>query len=130
MASQTQTPKVAKSKPSKMRNRRVYLTPDGVAVEEDHGGPKTKIADSRKEHRRLLTLRKEAKSGQIQTLQCQKRFSLHAMGGKKVCSYVADFVYMRGGVRVVEDVKGMRTAMYKLKCKWMLLEYGITILET
>ncbi len=120
----------AKSKPSKMRNKRVYLTPAGRVVYQDHEGPKTKIADSLAEYRRLLVLQAEAKWGRIQHLQCQRRFTLHAMGGGKVCTYVADFVYMRNGVRIVEDSKGMRTAMYKLKCKWMLLEYGITILET
>jgi len=52
-----------------------------------------------------------------------------------VCRYEADFVYelldddgrWRG---VVEDCKGFRTDVYKLKAKLMLAVHGIEILET
>jgi len=51
-----------------------------------------------------------------------------------VCRYVADFVYLvcvkgRQAVPVVEDVKGHLTREYKLKRKWMQLEYGVIIKE-
>jgi hypothetical protein len=44
-------------------------------------------------------------------------------------SYIADFVYMRDGVKIVEDVKGVRTELYKLKRALMLERYGIRITE-
>lgn len=44
--------------------------------------------------------------------------------------YRADFVYVENGERVVEDVKGRITAMYRLKRAWLLAEYGIRIRET
>lgn len=45
------------------------------------------------------------------------------------CAYYADFVYKRNGVQIVEDVKGMRTEVYKIKKKLMLERYGIRIVE-
>jgi hypothetical protein len=35
----------------------------------------------------------------------------------KICSYVGHFRYGRDGVAVVDDVKGVRTAVYRLKRK-------------
>lgn len=32
--------------------------------------------------------------------------------------YVADFAYTEDGISVVEDVKGVRTAVFKLKAEW------------
>lgn len=73
--------------------------------------------------------------GKIQNLQTQIRFDLHAAGGVKVCSYVADFTYDEWdgtgwNIHVVEDYKGFKTDIYKLKKKWMLAEHGIEIRET
>ena len=59
----------------------------------------------------------------------QVTFLLHCPGGKIVARYRADFVYIENGRRIVEDVKGMLTAMYKLKRAWMLAEHGIRIRE-
>lgn len=86
--------------------------------------------DSKRERARWLVLWARKCAGQIADLRRQVRFDLHAQGGQKVCSYVADFVYTEGGRQVVEDVKGMKTPMYKLKRKWMAAEHGIEILET
>lgn len=44
-------------------------------------------------------------------------------------AYYADFVYRQNGETVVEDVKGMRTEVYKVKRKLMLERYGIRIQE-
>ena len=61
----------------------------------------------------------------------QWKFPLHTIGNKKVSSYIADFVYCeKYGSMVVEDVKGMRTPLYRLKRKWLEAEYGITVKET
>lgn len=93
---------------------------------------------SKKEAKRYWELRLLERDGTIEELQIQKRYDLHSLGGVKVCSYVADFVY-RAKQRnlfgwneelVVEDVKGFRTPLYRLKKKMMKAEYGITILET
>ncbi len=48
-----------------------------------------------------------------------------------VCVYVADFRYRAGpeGILTVEDVKGVRTPLYRLKKKLVEAIYGITITE-
>jgi len=46
--------------------------------------------------------------------------------GKK---YIADFVYVRDGKTIVEDVKGYRTAEYKRKKLMMKQRYDIEIRE-
>ena len=43
--------------------------------------------------------------------------------------YKADFQYWENGRRIVEDVKGVRTPVYKLKAKLMLALHGIGITE-
>jgi hypothetical protein len=45
--------------------------------------------------------------------------------------YVADFRYRSGpqGLLVVEDVKGVRTALYRWKKKHVEAQYGIQITE-
>lgn len=68
--------------------------------------------------------------GMIQDLVLQKRYPLHAGNGDLICHYVADFVYGEDGVTVVEDRKGFKTDIYKLKKKWFEAEYGIRIRET
>lgn len=45
------------------------------------------------------------------------------------CAYYADFVYERNGAQIVEDVKGVKTEVYKIKRKLMLERYGIRIQE-
>lgn len=43
--------------------------------------------------------------------------------------YLADFVYEKGSQTIVEDVKGMKTDVYKIKRKLMLYFHGIKIKE-
>lgn len=45
------------------------------------------------------------------------------------CSYIADFCYIQNGETVVEDAKGYRTEVYRIKKKLMLERYGIQIKE-
>ena len=52
------------------------------------------------------------------------------VNGTLIARYRADFVYIRGGRRVVEDAKGFRDRVYKLKRALMLACHGIEILET
>ena len=55
------------------------------------------------------------------------------VNGVKVCRYVSDFAYdQRQGAtteRVVEDVKGWATDVYRLKARLMLACYGIKVVE-
>ncbi len=44
-------------------------------------------------------------------------------------TYLADFVYEKGSQTIVEDVKGLRTDVYKIKRKLMLYFHGIQIKE-
>ena len=48
-----------------------------------------------------------------------------------VCVYVADFRYREGleGILTIEDVKGVRTPVYKLKKKLVEVIYGFRITE-
>lgn len=77
--------------------------------------------DSKKEARRYLDLRAEQEAGSISQLRCQVEFPL-TVNGQHICDYVADFVYYRDGVRVVEDVKSKVTKklpVYRIKAKLM-----------
>lgn len=85
--------------------------------------------DSGEEYRRFLTLRLLERSGEIQNLRRQVRYSLDA-GGIHISVYVADFVYAKGGVDVVEDSKGFITPEYRQKRRLMKEILGIEILET
>lgn len=74
------------------------------------------------------------KAGNIFNLTLQRPF-LISVNGHPVCAYVADFTYsIPGGdgflsKEIVEDVKGVRTAIYRLKKKLMLAVHGIEISE-
>jgi hypothetical protein len=92
---------------------------------------------SRKEHRRANELRMMQRAGLITNLREQVPYELipaqRSADGKvieRACSYVADFVYTdEHGNTVVEDTKGMRTDVYRIKRKLMLHVHGIRITE-
>lgn len=110
-----------RSKGSKYHNRKV--TRDGITF------------DSVKEYKRFCELSQLEKAGAITDLQRQVKFRLidsQRQDGKVVerpCNYIADFVYMKDGEKVVEDTKGVRTADYIIKRKLMLWVHGIRIKE-
>lgn len=84
--------------------------------------------DSKKEAARYSHLELMLRSGIIQDLALQPRFEIcpqHTWNGKtqRKKSYVADFKYIEKGVEIVEDVKGMRTAVYILKRSLFLTLY-------
>lgn len=85
--------------------------------------------DSSGEAKRYAELSMLEKAGKIRHLVLQQRYSI-TVEGVHICDYVADFVYSEGGLEIIEDFKGMRTAVYELKKKLMLAVYGITIRET
>ena len=47
----------------------------------------------------------------------------------RAMSYIADFVYKENGKEVVEDAKGFRTEVYKIKKKLLAYLYQIDIKE-
>ena len=87
--------------------------------------------DSKKEAKRYMELKAMEKVGSIQNLQLQVPFVLieKSKYGRSI-KYVADFVYDISGSKVVEDVKGVKTPVYKLKKRIMAEKYGIIVLET
>lgn len=95
------------------------------------------IFDSRKEADRYLVLKGMEEDGLIENLRRQVRYELvpaFDVDGKhyRPVYYVADFVYMdkETGKEVVEDVKGVRTDVYRLKSKLFARRYGMSIRET
>ena len=101
------------------------------------------IFDSKKEAERYIQLRAMRKQGDISGLELQKKTlrrksTVNAKGkpvpGKVVVkerSYYADFVYYdeRRKEYVVEDVKGFKTDVYKLKRDMMYWIHGIEVRE-
>lgn len=73
------------------------------------------------------------KAGKISELKLQPKFLLipKIKKGDRATYYIADFSYTRNGACIVEDVKGFKTAVYKLKIKLLLWKYpDIHFLET
>ena len=86
--------------------------------------------DSKKEAARYGELMLLAKAGAIQDLRLQVPFELiPKQAGERAVKYIADFVYTENGETVVEDVKGVRTDVYRLKKKLMLKVHGLRIKE-
>ena len=86
--------------------------------------------DSQAEHRRYCELRLLQQAGQIANLQVHVPYQI-VLNDVKIARYVADFVYddLETGQRRIEDVKGMRTDVYKLKKKLVEAQYGVEIYE-
>lgn len=92
---------------------------------------------SRKEHRRANELHLLQRAGLISGLREQVPYELipaqRGSDGKvieRACSYIADFVYIdKDGNTIVEDTKGVRTDVYRIKRKLMLHVHGIRISE-
>ena len=85
--------------------------------------------DSAKEARRWADLNLMVKAGEITDLKRQVRYPC-IVNGKLVCAYFADFAYRDSdGVEVVEDVKGFKTDIYRLKKKLVAAVHSIDIRE-
>lgn len=91
--------------------------------------------DSKREADRYLVLKGMEEDGAIEDLRRQVRYELvpafdvDGRHYRPVC-YVADFVYVEDGRTVVEDVKGVRTDVYRLKSKLFAKRYGTNVRET
>ena len=106
-------------KPSKYHNQKTK-TIDGI----EH--------DSKKEALRWMELQMLQRAGEISELRRQVSFELiPKQVGERACNYIADFVYVDNKTNrtVVEDAKGVRTDVYKIKKKLMLWRYDIRIKE-
>lgn len=86
---------------------------------------------SKKEANRFVELKLMERAKAIHDLQMQVPFPLIKKSpyGREI-KYYADFVYYEGDRMVVEDTKGYRTDVYKLKKRLMAEIYGIEIKET
>lgn len=72
--------------------------------------------DSKLEAGRCDDLHALQTAGQIERLTFQPEFPI-IINGRPVFKYVADFAYFTSQCRIVEDVKGMITPVYRLKKK-------------
>lgn len=93
--------------------------------------------DSRKEADRYLVLKGMEEVGLISDLRRQVRYELIPAFDVddrhyRPVYYVADFVYMdkETGKEIVEDVKGMKTDVYRLKSKLFARRYDANVKET
>lgn len=85
---------------------------------------------SKKEAKRYCELKLLEKNKIIHNLKLQVKYDFK-IEKIKICSYIADFTYNdQSGNFIVEDTKGFKTNIYKIKKKMMLAFYNINILET
>ena len=89
-----------------------------------YGAIKTEVDgimfDSKGESGRYMELKTLQSLGQIYNLEHQVTYEITAHG-ETICKYIADFVYQDvGGCTVIEDFKGVITAVFRLK--WKLLQ--------
>jgi hypothetical protein len=102
---------------SKYNNRRVN-TPDGWF-------------DSQRELKRWGELKLLERAGEIKHLRRQVDYELIPAGcGLRRIVYRADFVYQEKGREVIEDSKGYRDRVYKLKRRLMMWRHNVVIRET
>lgn len=69
------------------------------------------------------------RDGEISSLELQPKFYF-TYKDKKIFLYKADFSYIKDGEKVIEDTKGFRTPIYKLKKKLIEAQHGIMIYES
>lgn len=92
--------------------------------------------DSSKECMRYLRLKADLQDKKIANLRLQPKFTLqegftHEGKSIRALTYVADFSYHKDGQFIVEDTKGYRTEVYKIKRKLFLFKYPeIKFIET
>lgn len=94
---------------------------------------------SKKEARRYQELRLLERAGAVSGIQLQPEFPLYVWDtvnktATHIGKYVADFRYVLHSpsglmADVIEDVKGIKTPVYRLKKKMVEAQYGITVRE-
>lgn len=110
--------KTALTQPKKSKYRAIKTETNGI------------MFDSKHEAARYQELRLLEQTGEIENLRLQVPYILidKSKYGRAI-KYVADFVYERNGDQIVEDAKGVRTPVYRLKKRMMAEKYGIKIEE-
>jgi hypothetical protein len=87
------------------------------------------IFASKREASRYSELKLLESAGEIFNLKLQPKFPI-AVNKQKICTYIADFEYeTKDGTIITEDVKGVKTPVYRLKKKLMKACFGIEITE-
>ena len=86
------------------------------------------LFDSEREGLRYLELLSREKTGEIQDLKLQEAFEIQPAFKKdgkryRAIYYISDFSYTENGRRVIEDVKGFKTAVFQLKRKMFEYRY-------
>lgn len=117
-------------------------TPHDLAIHlERRAAPRSKFGNqrteedginfaSKREAKRYQDLKLMERAGEISGLNLQVKMPV-TMNGVHICFYIADFAYSdKQGNAIVEDCKGFRTDVYKLKKKLVEAQYGIEIIET
>ena len=109
----------------------------GGAAGRKYGNRRTEVDGlvfaSAAEARRYGELRLLERAGRIAGLEVQPRYRL-VVNGVLIGTYVGDFRYEEDtdapdAAEVVEDVKGVRTPVYRLKKRLLWALYGIEIRE-
>lgn len=111
-------------------------------VKSKYGNKKTKGFDSAKEWHRNQELEALQRVGEISELKRQVPFVLMPsytiadettrQGFRTVreIRYIADFTYrLKDGTRIIEDVKGMQTDVFKIKRKLLERKIALGVLE-
>lgn len=111
-------------------------------VKSKYGNKKTKGFDSAKEWRRNQELEIMQRAGEISELNRQVPFVLMPsytiadettrQGFRTVreIRYIADFTYrLKDGTRIIEDVKGMQTDVFKIKRKLLERKIALGVIE-
>jgi len=89
------------------------------------------VFDSLGEMNRYLKLKQWEKAGIISRLECQQEFPVW-INGIKVCTFTADFQYVRDGAVIIEDRKSSGTQKdpsYRIRKRCAEAYYGIKIEE-
>lgn len=81
--------------------------------------------DSKKERKRYYELKLLKQVGEVKEFKLQKPYKLYGRF-RYVCDF---FVKWSDGTETVEDVKGYKTDVYKLKKAWIKDKYNIDIVE-
>ena len=113
-----------------------------VNVRNKYHNRKTKGFDSTKEWRRNQELEIMQRAGEISELNRQVPFTLmpsytiadettrQGLRTVREIRYVADFTYrLKNGKRIIEDVKGMQTDVFKIKRKLLERKIALGVIE-
>lgn len=89
------------------------------------------VFDSKREAARYQELKLLQMAGKIESLELQPVYQLLVKSGRSVGKYRADFRYFDVETQewIVEDSKGVRTPVYRLKRKIVEAVYDIRIVE-